>query len=280
MRRMSSKTRVLVTNDDGIDHPGLHALAIQIEQSGRDVTVVAPNFNASGLSAALGTITAGLPIALKQRTIDGFNGRAYGLDAPPATCVLIAQLGAFGTDFHIVVSGINDGFNTGRSVLHSGTVGAALAAQNFGMRGLAVSTSQTNPILWQAAAHYAVVVLSALELAAPRCTINLNVPSLPVNEIKGIRWAGMAPYNNIRSSIGEQTDEHVILKMVPPPSPPEADTDLGLALDGYAAVTSIHAGSEVWSERIHPNDEFDPTLPIPAVTAGDELCPARTYLRS
>ena len=278
MRRMSSNTRVLVTNDDGIDHPGLHALATQIESSGRDVTVVAPDFNASGLSAALGTITAGLPIALKQHTIDGFSGRAYGLNAPPATCVLIAQLGAFGLDFDVVVSGINDGFNTGRSVLHSGTVGAALAAQNFGLRGLAVSTSQTNPILWQTAADHAVVVLSALELAAPRCTLNLNVPSLPVDEIKGIRWGGMAPFNNIRSTIGEQTKEHIILKMAPPPSPPEADTDLGLALAGYASITSIHAGSEVWSEHIRPNDEFDPALPIPAVTAGDELRPARTYL--
>ena len=275
---MRSNTRVLITNDDGIAHPGLHALAIEIEKSGRDVTVVAPNFNASGMSAALGTITAGLPIPLKQQSIDGFDGRAYGLKAPPATCVLIAQLGAFGEDFDVVVSGINDGFNTGRSVLHSGTVGAALAAQNFGLRALAVSTSQSNPILWETAAHYAVVVLSALEHAAPRCTVNLNVPSLPLNGIKGIRWGGMAPYNNIRSSIGEQTDEHVILKMVPPPSPPELDTDLGLALDGYASLTSIHAGSEVWSDRIHPNDEFDPAIPIPAVTAGDELRPARTYL--
>ncbi len=278
MRLMDSKSCVLVTNDDGIDHPGLHALAIEIEQSGRDVTVVAPDFNASGLSAALGTITAGLPIALKQHKIEGFNGRAFGLNAPPATCVLIAQLGAFGADFKVVVSGINDGFNTGRSVLHSGTVGAALAAQNFGMRGLAVSTSRTEPILWQTAARFAVSILSSLELASPRCTVNLNVPSLPVHEIKGIRWGVLAPYNNIRSTIGEQTDQQIVLKMVPPPSPPQADTDLGLALDGYAAVTSLHAGSEVWSDRVQPNDVFDIDLPIPAVTAGDELRPARSYL--
>ncbi len=275
---MSSNTRVLVTNDDGIDHPGLHALAIQIEQSGRDVTVVAPDFNASGLGAALGSITAGLPIALKRYKIKGFKGTAYGINAPPATCVLIAQLGAFGSAFNVVVSGINDGFNTGRSVLHSGTVGAAVAAQNFGLRGLAVSTSQKTPIHWQTAAHFAVVVLTPLELSSPRCTVNLNVPNLPIDHIKGVRWGGLAPFNNIRSTIGEQTNEHVILKMVPPPYPPAADTDLGLALEGYAAITSIHAGSEVWSENVHPNDEFDVALPIPAVTAGDELRPARTYL--
>ena len=278
MRRMSSNSHVLVTNDDGIDHPGLHALAVHIQRSGRDVTVVAPDFDASGLSAALGGITAGLPIALKQYEIDGFNGRAYGLNAPPATCVLIAQLGAFGTEVDVVVSGINDGFNTGRSVLHSGTVGAALAAQNFGIRGLAVSTSRTDPILWHTAAHYAVLILNSLEDASPRCTVNLNVPSMPVNEIRGIHWGGLAPFNNIRSTIGEQTDEHVILKMVPPPSPPEIDTDLGLALNGYVAVTSLHAGSEVWSESVHPNDEFNPDVPLPAVTAGDELRPARSYL--
>lgn len=275
---MSSKTHVLVTNDDGISHPGLHALAIQIEQSGREVTIVAPDFDASGLSSALGSITAGLPIAIKGHKIDGFKGRAYGLNAPPATCVLIAQLGAFNLEFDIVVSGINDGFNTGRSVLHSGTVGAAVAAQNFGLRGLAVSTSRNMPIIWHTAAHFAVSVLTSLEQASPRCTVNLNVPSLPINQIKGMRWGGLAPYNNIRSSIDELTDEHVVLKMVPPPSPPEGDTDLGLALDGYVAITSIHAGSEVWSDDVKPNDEFDASLPIPAVTAGDELRPARTYL--
>lgn len=275
---MTQSTRVLVTNDDGIDHPGIHALAILIEQSGRDVTIVAPDFNASGQSAALGSITSGSPIALKQHSIEGFKGKAYGLNAPPATCVLVAQLGAFGTDFDIVVSGINDGLNTGRSVLHSGTVGAALAAQNFGLRGMAVSTSRDLPIVWQTAAHFAVVLLSRLEQSSSRCTVNLNVPSSPLNQIKGIRWGGLAPYNNIRSSIGERTDEHVILKMVPPPHQPEGDTDLGLALNGYAAVTSIHAGSEVWSQHVRPNDEFDPTLELPAVTAGDELRPARTYL--
>ena len=275
---MDTRTSVLVTNDDGIDHPGLHTLARQIEQSGREVTVVAPDFNASGLGAALGSITAGLPISLHRHHIDGFEGSAYGLNAPPATCVLIAQLGAFDADFDVVVSGINDGFNTGRSVLHSGTVGAAVAAQNFGLRGLAVSTSQKVPINWQTAAHFAVALLSPLELASPRCTLNLNVPNLPVDQIKGMRWGGLAPYNNIRSSIDERTDEHIVLKMVPPPIPPEADTDLGLALEGYAAVTSIHAGSEVWSHQVQPNDEFDPSTPIPAVTAGDELRPARTYL--
>ena len=278
MLHMSSKPRVLVTNDDGIDHPGLHALAIEIEQSGYDVTVVAPDYNASGLSAALGTITSRIPIALEQSAIEGFRGRAYSLKAPPATCVLIAQLGAFGGDFDVVVSGINDGFNTGRSVIHSGTVGAVLAAQNFGMRGLAVSTSNTDPIFWRTAAHYAALLLSALENASPRCAVNLNVPSLPMDQIKGVRWGGLAPFNNIRSSIGKQTDTHIVLKMVPPPNPPEVDTDLGLAINGYAAITSVHAGSEVWSDVVHPNDEFDPRQPIPAVTAGDELRPARSYL--
>ena len=277
MQRMNSNTRVLVTNDDGIEHPGIHALAVEIEQAGFDVTVVAPNFNASGLGAALGTITAGTPIDVKKHDISNFNGDAYGLAGPPATCVLVGQLGAFGGDFDVVVSGINDGFNTGRSVLHSGTVGAALAAQNFGLRGLAVSTSQREP-RWQTAAHYAVVILESMKDGPKRCAVNLNVPSRPIDEVRGIQWGHLAPFNNIRSSIGEQSDKHLTLKMVPPPSPPASDVDLGLVLDGYAAITALHAGSEVWSTTVQPNDEFDPNLAIPAVTAGDTLTPAKAYL--
>ena len=64
---------------------------------------------------------------------------AYALDGAPGLCVLAARLGGFGDPPDVVMSGINPGCNTGRAVLHSGTVGAALTAANFGVRGLAVS---------------------------------------------------------------------------------------------------------------------------------------------
>ncbi len=274
---MGSPIRILVTNDDGVEHVGLHELAVAIEQAGYDTTVVAPSYNASGVGTSLGAITSGQPIELQQKEIVGFSGNVYAFNAPPATCVLAAQLGAFGGNFDIVVSGINEGLNTGRSVLHSGTVGAALAAQNFGLRGLAVSLSQTEPGHWHSAAHSAVLLLSCLEHAAPQCAVNLNVPALPLQDLKGVRWGALAPYNAVRSQISEETKHHVKLTMVSPPHLPAADTDLGLTQYGYAAITSIHAGSEVWSAKVQANDDLDVKLPIPAITAGDRLTAARVY---
>lgn len=277
---MTDARRILVTNDDGIHSEGLHVLARQIERAGFEVTIAAPSYDASGVSASLGAITAEAPMALKHTAIDGFEGRAFAIDAPPATCVLLAQLGAFDCEFDAVLSGINDGLNTGRSVLHSGTVGAVLAAQNFGLRGLAVSTSRSTPMNWETAAHVAAIVLKAVVDAPSRCALNLNVPGVDHAALKGIRWGALAPFNAIRSEIREKSASHITLAMRPPPSPPAADTDLGLTQQGYAALTSVHAGSEVWSARVQPDNEFDSGVAIPAVTAGDELRPGRTYLQT
>ena len=276
---MSASHHVLVTNDDGIDSPGLHELAIQIEQAGFDVIIAAPSYDASGVGASLGSIAAERPIPLQRRSIAGFHGHAYALDAPPATCVLIGQLGAFGPDIDVVVSGINDGLNTGRSVLHSGTVGAVLAAQNFGLRGLAVSIPRTEPLEWRTAANLAVTVLASMQHAPLRCAVNLNVPALSSNDVKGIRWGRLASYNAVRSTMRHVEDDHVVLALVPPPHPPEEDTDLAQVRHGYASLTSLHAGNEVWSDSVQPCAEFDPKIPIPAVAAGDKLTPARAFLR-
>ena len=120
--------RALITNDDGIDSLGLQELARCIEAEGFDVTVVAPSYDASGTGASLGHISKDRPINFKEVAVPGLSGRAFSLDGPPALCAIAGHLEAFGPRPDIVVSGPNLGLNTGRSVLHSGTVGAALAA--------------------------------------------------------------------------------------------------------------------------------------------------------
>jgi 5'-nucleotidase len=132
--------KVLVTNDDGVGSPGLHALAGALVDDGHDVVVVAPDVDFSGSGAAIGRVHADEQIDAERVELPGLAGvPAYAVDGPPGLCVLTARLGGFGAPPDIVVSGINPGCNTGRAVLHSGTVGAALTAANFGVRGLAVS---------------------------------------------------------------------------------------------------------------------------------------------
>ena len=132
--------RVLVTNDDGVGSPGLHALARALVDDGHDVIVVAPDREMSGSAAAIGQVHLGEGIDAERVDLPRLDGvPAYAVSGPPGLCVLTARLGGFGDPPDVVVSGINPGCNTGRAVLHSGTVGAALTAANFGCRGLAVS---------------------------------------------------------------------------------------------------------------------------------------------
>ena len=270
--------RILITNDDGYFSPGIRELAIQCEQTGYDVTIAAPNYDASGVSASLGAITAESPIKLEQPDIDGFEGSVYALEVPPATCVLIANLGAFGEPFDAVVSGINNGVNAGRSVLHSGTVGAALAAQNFGIRGLAVSIGASTPWYFQSAAGLAVDVLPTLLSAPNRTVLNLNVPGVEKSEIQGIRWAGLAPFNRIRSEIDKLTDDFLQLRMATVPNAWDSDIDLAVLEANYASLTSLQGTCEVWSDQIQPGNDFEPEKPVPSVALGDSVTPSRAFL--
>jgi 5'-nucleotidase len=132
--------KVLVTNDDGVSSPGLHALVQALVDDGHDVVVAAPDRDMSGSGAAIGQIHVDEHIDAQPVELPGLPGvPAYAVDGPPGLCVLAARLGGFGYPPDVVVSGINPGCNTGRAILHSGTVGAALTAANFGGRGLAVS---------------------------------------------------------------------------------------------------------------------------------------------
>ena len=128
--------RILVTNDDGILAPGLLPLARAMTEFG-DVTVVAPDSEYSGAGAAIGAIWESTPHVTRHR-LDGIDS-AWAVNGPPALAVMYARFGAFGDPFDLVVSGINPGANVGRSVYHSGTVGACLSGRNGGWSGVAVS---------------------------------------------------------------------------------------------------------------------------------------------
>src|SRR5665811_223086 len=110
--------RILVTNDDGIDSPGLKKLASRLARD-FEVVVVAPADDMSGTGTALGRFDPKAGVELTQTTVDGIS-EAYTVDGPPGLAVLAASLGAFGDPPDLVVSGINAGLNTGHSIIHSG----------------------------------------------------------------------------------------------------------------------------------------------------------------
>lgn len=191
--------RILVTNDDGIDSTGLHVLARAMRPHG-EVVVVAPDSEYSGASAAFGALHLIQP-EVQRRRLDGVD-EVWAVSGPPALCVMFARLGAFGPPFDLVVSGINPGANVGRSVYHSGTVGACLTARNGGISGVAVSQAVAgfgvegqgwDEMLvgqrWETAAMVAEAVVGGLVAEAPSepVVVNVNVPNLALDELKGWR---------------------------------------------------------------------------------------------
>lgn len=186
-----------MTNDDGIDSDGLRHLALAMRQTG-DVTVAAPDSEYSGASAGLGTLHRMQP-EVHRASIGGLDD-VWSVNGPPALCVMFARLGAFGPPFDLVVAGINPGANVGRSVYHSGTVGAAITARVGGVTGVAVSQAvhgygvegqgwdeMLSDQCWAGAAEVAAAVVGSLAAEPPPTpvAVNINVPNKAVEGMVG-----------------------------------------------------------------------------------------------
>jgi 5'-nucleotidase len=239
--------RVLVTNDDGVSSFGLAVLAAALSAADFDVVVAAPLDDRSGSGAGIGPVHMGEGIAMEAVTLEQATGvPCYGIDGPPALAVMASQLGAFGEPPKLVVSGINPGCNTGRSTLHSGTVGAALTAANFGISGLAVSIdvpkggwSDWDELHLETAATLAVRAAGRLADAPPKTVLNLNVPNLPIDQLAGIRQARLAPFGTVRTAIAGQSEGRLQLELQATGVELKPDTDTALVGHGYVAVTAL-----------------------------------------
>ncbi len=230
--------RVLVTNDDGVEAPGLHALAVAIVDAGHEVVVVAPSGERSGSGAAIGRLHRSGPVAWTPVTWNDLPGTAvHSVDLPPAAAVYAGCLGAFGPRPDLVASGVNPGLNHSHLVLHSGTVGAALTASVLEISAVAVSIGWGEEEVWPTAATLAARSLGWLAAAPRGTTLNLNVPNVALADVAGTKVANLGGFNEewkATTSPGE-----LLLEFVGHAHEPEPDTDLALVRQGYAAVTVL-----------------------------------------
>ena len=275
--------RLLVTNDDGIDAEGLHVLAQRLATTDHDIVVAAPAADASGSGAALGVFHADSHIDVKRVEVPGCDAPAWAVAGPPGLCAMAAHLGAFGAPPDIVVSGINAGLNTGRAILHSGTVGAALTAQNFGRKGLAVSVQAEEPWRWDTAATIALEVLGLLIDAPARSVLNLNVPARARADVRGVRWARLAAFGAVRAAISPIESDGALqieLRATDEQLPPDSDTALCEA--GFATLTTLVGIAESWPAEQAQQDVTTrpvPGAPLDALHAIPDAADSRT-LRS
>ncbi len=202
--------RILITNDDGVFAPGIAELARGLHAAFGDeheLLVVAPLTDHSGASAAVGPVYERESIPYEHVDIPGLaDVPTYGIDGSPALSVILGCIEGFGPAPDMIVSGINHGINTGRSALHSGTVGAALTGAQFGVRGLAVSIAWANePDSWGTAVGLARGIVPVLADSAPGTVLNLNVPAVGPSDLKGLRHGTLGRMGLIRAVRPEHT---------------------------------------------------------------------------
>ena len=214
-------TRVLVTNDDGVESAGIRALAGVGVDAGLEVVVAAPTWDSSGASASLTAV-----------------------EAAPAFIVRAGLRGAFGELPDVVLSGINAGANTGSAVLHSGTVGAVLTATSHGCRGLAVSIATGGPLHWATAAAFARRAIEWLLGAPAGLALNLNVPNLPEDQVAGLVRAHLSTAGVVQTTVTELGKGYVKLTYTQGDGEPEPGSDSALLAAGFACITPLVAPCE------------------------------------
>jgi len=240
--------RILITNDDGVFAPGIAALArgLAVALGDRhDLVVVAPLDDHSGAAAAVGRVYERESIPYEEVDIPGLaQVPTYGIDGPPALAVIVACIEGFGPRPDLVVSGINHGVNAGRSVLHSGTVGATLTGAQFGLRGLAVSIAWgDDPVPWETPVGLAAGMVPILGDAPPATVLNLNVPAVRPEGLRGLRHGTLGRVGLIRAVRPEHTPDPV------PGNPVDATS---------RAITLTLRGTGVGADRLAEQAELEP----------------------
>lgn len=176
---------ILVTNDDGINAPGIRSLVSALSERA-DVYVCAPDGQRSGNSQS---ITLNKRIFVEEREVPGAK-KAYAATGTPADC---AKMGIQlcedqGIKIHMVYAGINMGSNLGKDTLYSGTVGAAKEAAVSGYQSVAVSVDSHEATEFEAANILAVKMIDIVYGKFPSSVImNINAPNLPKDQIKGVK---------------------------------------------------------------------------------------------
>ena len=228
--------KILISNDDGVHAPGLAYLAAALEKIA-DITVVAPDRNRSGVSNSL-TLDHSL------RVVTAANG-FYSVNGTPTDCVHLGVTGLLKELPDMVVSGINEGSNLSDDVLYSGTVAAATEGRFLGVPAVAISLAGTRCEHYDTAAHIAKMLVEQLrkQPLTYDTVLNVNVPDLPLSEIKGIQVTRLGTRHIAEPTIKSVDPRGRKIYWIGPPGPEQdagPGTDFYAVNSGYVSITPLH----------------------------------------
>ena len=226
--------KILVSNDDGVHADGIRVLSAALSALA-DVVVVAPDRNHSGASHSL---TLENPLRVETMAHNGF----MAVKGTPTDCVHLAVNELLKPLPDMVVSGINHGANLGDDVIYSGTVAAATEGRHLGLPAMAVSLVGSDH--FASAAHYACRLVQGLmrnPLPADQI-LNVNVPDLPLAEIKGIRVTRLGCRHPAEAVIVEQDPRGRPIYWIGPPGATQdagEGTDFAAIEAGFVSITPL-----------------------------------------
>ncbi|WP_322569055.1 5'/3'-nucleotidase SurE [Thiohalophilus sp.] len=229
--------RILLSNDDGYEAPGINTLA-QALQDIAEITIVAPERDRSGASNSL---TLEMPIRARR-----LGDNLIRVDGTPTDCVHLAITGLLDHEPDMVISGINAGANMGDDVLYSGTVAAAMEGRFLGLPAVAVSLAGSGHGFthYEAAAKVARQFIDRLasDPLPPDTILNINVPDMPFEELSGYQATRLGHRHKAEPVIKAEDPRGRDIYWV---GPPGAEQDAGPGTDfyavrnGYVSVTPI-----------------------------------------
>lgn len=227
--------KILVSNDDGYQSPGLLALVAALE-SIAEVAVVAPDRDRSGASNSL---TLDMPLRASQ-TERGF----IRVDGTPTDCVHLAITGLLEREPDLVVAGINHGPNLGDDVIYSGTVAAATEGRFLGLPAIALSMDAFEPQHLDTAARVGVRLVERLR-AAPlesNLILNVNVPDIPYDQLKGFAATRLGHRHKAEPVTASRDPRGRTVYWVGPAGPEQdagPGTDFYAVRNGYVSITPL-----------------------------------------
>lgn len=232
--------KILLTNDDGIYTKGIEALGEHLSQD-HDVLVAAPETEQSAVGHAI-TLTD--PLRVKRVNRNGaFFG--YAVKGTPADCVKLAINELMESEPELVVSGINLGANVGINVIYSGTVSAATEGAILGVPAIAVSVNTFKNPDFQPAARFVRLLVRLVEQHGlpPHTSLNVNVPAIPGNKVRGVRITrqGVTRFvERFDRRVDPRENVYYWQCGSTPPFEEDGDTDACALASDYISITPIH----------------------------------------
>lgn len=239
--------KILLSNDDGINAGGIRVLAEHLSCE-HELFIVAPDRerSASGHSLTLHKPLRAEPLPNYLK-----NVKAWQVNGTPSDCVKIGLLSLIPDKPDLVISGINRGANLGTDILYSGTVSAAMEGAFMAVTSIAVSITSFEENYYETAAIFITKLIKQIQnkFIPPYTVLNVNVPDMPIEEIKGIKITklGVRKYNDFFEKIRLHGKSYYwfkgdIIKIDNP-----ADSDIFAIESNYISITPLHYDLTLYS---------------------------------